>query len=77
MEFVGWIGVVLFIVAYFLLALEILNANKSTYHWINFLGAICLIINAININDYPNIVVNVIWGLIALLTVFKLFYKRN
>lgn len=77
MEFIGWVGVVLFIVAYLLLSLEVLSANKPVYHWMNFAGAICLIINAVNINDYPNIVVNTIWGLIAISTAFKLFYKKT
>ncbi len=72
---VGWLGVVLFVVAYLLLSLEKLNAKKATYHWLNFLGALCLVLNAVSIKDNPTIVVNIIWGLIAIFTVFKNYKK--
>ena len=75
-KIIGWLGVLLFILAYLLLSLEKLDAKKPTYHILNFLGALCLIINAISIKDNPNIAVNGIWGLIAVVTAIKL-YKKN
>lgn len=68
----GWLGVVVFILAYLLLSLEYLSANKTTYHWLNALGAICLVVNSVSTDDLPSVAVNAIWGLIALLTVVKI-----
>ncbi len=68
---IGWLGVLLFVLSYLLLSLGKLKAEKPTYHWLNFLGALCLVINAVAIKDNPTIVVNTIWGLIAIFTVFK------
>jgi len=73
MAYVGWLGAVIFIVAYLLLSLEYISAKKYLYHILNALGAICLVINAVVIDDYPNIFVNGIWGLIALFAVYKRF----
>ncbi|MEH6408389.1 MAG: hypothetical protein V7767_14020 [Leeuwenhoekiella sp.] len=71
MAYIGWLGAIIFIVAYLLLSLEYISAKKYFYHLLNVLGAICLVINAIVIDDYPNIFVNGIWGIIALLAVYK------
>ncbi len=72
---VGWLGVALFVISYLLLSIEKLSAKKTMYHWLNFLGALCLVVNAISIKDNPTIVVNIIWALIAIFTVFKNYKK--
>lgn len=71
MEYIGWIGALLFIISYLLLSLDYLSAQKYLYHILNALGALCLVINALVIDDYPNIFVNAVWGLIALVAVIK------
>ncbi len=73
----GWLGVLIFIISYILLGLEVLSAKKSLYHWLNFIGALCLVVNAIGIKDHPTITVNSIWGLIALLTVIKIYTRKE
>lgn len=72
---IGWIGAFLFVIAYWLLATDKLKVNKPTYHWLNVLGAILLVINAIAIADYPTVAVNLIWGIIAFLTCLKIKHK--
>lgn len=71
MQFIGWLGAILFIIAYLLLSLQRISAKKLLYHVLNIMGAICLCINAWIIDDYPNIAVNGIWGLIALFAIFR------
>lgn len=68
---IGWLGVIIFIVAYLLLSIGSLDAKKATYHLLNFVGALFLVINAISIKDHPTIVVNSVWGIIAMVTVLK------
>lgn len=74
---VGWLGVVIFILAYLLLSLEVLSARKPTYHWLNAFGAICLVCNALGIKDYPSLTVNAVWGIIALFTSIKLKINQS
>lgn len=75
-QLIGWLGVVLFVIAYLLLSLEKLSAERSTYHLMNMLGGLALVINAIHISDHPTIVVNGIWGLIALGALLKIQWSK-
>ena len=58
---IGWIGAVMYIVAYLLLTLGKLKSDSFLYHLMNVLGALGLIANAFHFNDYPNVVTNLLW----------------
>jgi len=75
-QIIGWIGALSFIVAYFLLAIGYLSADKPTYHALNILGGLCLVINAVNLLDLPTIVVNAVWTAIAVFALIKVV-RRN
>jgi hypothetical protein len=60
-DWVGWVGAIAFIVAYLFLSIGRLSAESHTYHLLNIIGAVCLIINSYFVDDYPNIVTNVVW----------------
>lgn len=53
-EVIGWIGAFLFILSYFLLSRGVLKQDGLKYHFLNFLGAICLVVNAIHFKDTAN-----------------------
>ena len=72
-ELIGWAGVIFYLIGYLLLVLKRISAEKYAYHILNALGAIGLIINAVYLKDNPNIVVNVVWLLIALYAVGNVF----
>jgi hypothetical protein len=72
---IGWMGAILYIVAYFLLTIQVISSTSLSYHLLNILGALGLIINACHLKDSPNIIVNVVWLLIALMAVIS-FYKK-
>ncbi|WP_303318818.1 hypothetical protein Q4Q34_05025 [Flavivirga abyssicola] len=76
-KIIGWAGALLYIIAYILLSFDVLNSKKSMYHILNGLGGICLIANALPINDYPTIAVNAVWCLIALIIIVKISIKKN
>lgn len=71
-EMIGWLGALLFIFAYLFLALGWLSAEKGPYHAMNALGGVCLVINAVSLSDMPTIVVNAVWGGIALFALLKI-----
>jgi hypothetical protein len=60
-ELIGWIGAFSYILAYILLIMKRLSAEKQLYHVLNALGGICLVINAIALHDMPNLIVNFVW----------------
>ncbi|MEH6682599.1 MAG: hypothetical protein V7724_18805 [Sediminicola sp.] len=74
---IGWIGALVFILAYLLLSLQILSAKKKLYHVLNAIGGICLIINAVHLRDFPNLVVNAVWAVIALGAMGNLYYLKQ
>ncbi|WP_062060870.1 CBU_0592 family membrane protein [Aquimarina longa] len=76
-QLIGWIGAIAYVVAYLLLSLGVLKSERKSFHVLNALGALCLIINAMPVNDYPTIAVNVVWGLIAILSIFKIIIKTH
>jgi|KBSMisStaDraftv2_1062788.scaffolds.fasta_scaffold598675_2 hypothetical protein len=73
----GWIGTASYLVAYLLLSMGKLRADKKLYHLLNILGAIGLTYNAVSLRDFPNVVVNIVWALIALWAVWFILRRQN
>jgi hypothetical protein len=73
----GWIGSFSYLFAYLLLSLNKLKSNQPLYHALNIIGALGLIINAVRIQDYPNVIVNGFWGLIALMAILLIGRKKT
>lgn len=73
-EIIGWIGALLYIIAYFLLSIKKLSAEKLTYQLLNILGGACLIINSFHQHDFPSVFTNGMWAAIGL---FAIFYNRS
>lgn len=71
-SFIGWLGAITFVFAYFLLSIEILSAKRILYHFLNAIGGICLVINSIFLDDPPNFFVNFIWAVIAIYAIFRI-----
>ena len=74
---IGWLGAVLFIVAYFLLSIKLMKADGIPYQLMNVLGAICLIINSISLNDDPNLITNLVWMFIGIYAMFNIIRKKK
>ena len=73
----GWIGTLAYLLAYFLLSINKIKANQLIYHALNIVGAVGLIASAVYHADLPNIVVNLVWGLIAVTALVVLWRKRK
>lgn len=69
---IGWVGAVMYILAYLLLTLGKLKADSAAYHFLNVLGAVGLIANAFHFNDYPNVVTNLLWLGIGVFALFAI-----
>lgn len=76
-EIVGWVGAISFVVAYFLLSIKVLSADSVTYHSLNVVGGLCLVINSIYLNDSPNFFVNIVWMGIALYSVGRILFLKK
>jgi hypothetical protein len=74
---VGWGGTLCYLLAYFLLSVNKLKAGRPLYHVLNIAGALGLTYNALRLNDYPNIIVNIAWALIAGWAIFRIQARKS
>jgi hypothetical protein len=76
-QILGWMGTFAYLLAYLLLSINKINARQFIYHFLNIIGAIGLTSNAIYYADLPNVVVNTVWGIIALSALIAIFWRRK
>ncbi len=62
---IGWLGVVLCTVGYLLLSTKVIKAESRSFQLLNIMGGLCLVATAIDNNDMPNAVANLLWMFIG------------
>lgn len=72
----GYVGAFLFILSYALLSYGKLKAEHKLYQIMNILGALLLAINALNILDFPTLIVNGLWFIIGLAALVRIISSR-
>ena len=71
----GWIGMVLILVAYYLVSSKKVAGDSRLYQALNFFGALGIIWNTLVQQAWPAMTLNVVWALIAIKTL--LLVKKN
>ena len=74
-EVLGWYGVVAVIAAYSLNAFNIINPHQLSYLLLNLTGSLGIMWDAWNQKNYQPVVLNVVWGLIALIGLIQLIFR--
>lgn len=77
MDIPGWAGTFFYVLGYVLLTMGKIKSDQKIYHWLNALGAVGLIANALYLSDYPSFVVNFIWLVIAVGAIIWLLVRRR
>jgi len=70
-EISGWTGMVLILVAFYLVSSKKVVSDSVSYQLMNFLGAIGIIVNTFYNQAWPAMTLNIIWALIALKTLLS------
>jgi Na+-transporting NADH:ubiquinone oxidoreductase subunit NqrB len=73
----GWIGTLAYVVAYLLLSLNKIRSDRTLYHILNIAGAVGLIFDALYLNDLPNLVINIVWALIAAFAIYLIWKRKD
>lgn len=68
---IGWLGVVLILLAYLLNSLGTLNAADDSYLLLNIIGSIFLAYESFKKKDRQPVALNIIWALIAVVALFR------
>ena len=74
-DILGWIGMVLVLIAYLLLSTNRIN-NGKLYQILNFLASLFMAIGLLPKIAWFSFSLQVIWGAVAIITLIKI-YKTN
>ena len=70
-DILGWAGAVTLLSAYGLVSTKKLEGDSAPYQLLNLAGGLFLIVNTVYYGAYPSSAVNLIWSLIAILTLSR------
>lgn len=70
-EIVGWLGMILILVAYWLVSIRKITPVSKTYQLLNLFGAAFVIVNVGFHGAIPSVVLNLVWLIIALYGFFQ------
>lgn len=73
-EVLGWIGTFLVLGAYFLVSFGWLDGESLIFQLMNIFGSLGLLAIAFSKKVYQSVVVNIVWILIGLVAMAKLFF---
>jgi paired small multidrug resistance pump len=72
-ELIGWIGVLLILLAYSMVMLEIIAPENILYGLINFVGALGIIVSSYYKRDFQPVLLNIAWLIVAGIGIIKSF----
>lgn len=73
-QIIGWVGIFLVLLAYFLVTFGFITVNMIIYPTLNIIGSLGIVIETFSKKDYQPTVLNIIWILIAFVAIIKLVY---
>jgi hypothetical protein len=76
-DIIGWIGTILFLVAYALVSAKKVEADSWSYQGMNLIAGICLTINTLYLQAYPSAGLNIAWLLVAVVTLGRKYIIKH
>jgi len=73
----GWLGALMFLLAYFQLITKKWKSSSYAFHILNLLGGILVGISAYSDSSYPAAFINIAWSLIALYGLYIDKWKKD
>ena len=71
-QIIGWIGMILIVLAYFLVSTGKINSSNRNYQFLNLFGAIFVGINVFYQSAWPAFTLQVVWVMIAIFSLVKI-----
>lgn len=65
---IGWVGMSLIVLAYFLISNQYVGGNSAVYQFMNFFGALGVGVNVFYQKAWPALALQVVWALIAIVS---------
>jgi uncharacterized membrane protein len=76
-DILGWIGTILFLIAYALVSAKKVESDSWLYQGMNLIAGLFLIINTIYLRAYPSAGLNIAWVGIAFTTLGRKVWMRK
>ena len=73
-DVIGWIGAILLVSAYFLVAAGKLTAASPAFHGLNLIGGLGVALSALVHGAMPPVALNAVWAGIAIFGLWKTRY---
>ncbi len=70
-SFLGWMGMILMILDYLLLAIKRLKFNSLIYNLLNLFGGVGILISAFYAKLWPVVILNIFWIGVAVFAIYK------
>lgn len=74
---IGGIGTILVLAAYFLVSSGRIESASTSFQGLNLIGALLLTFYAIDLAAWASVALNAVWGLIAVVAVFRILQVRR
>lgn len=74
---IGWLGVVLCTLGYLLLSVKVVTPDSLSFQLLNIVGGLCLVTTALETNDLPNAMANLLWMFIGLYALGRRLRTQN
>ena len=71
-EIIGWLGVILLLIAYGAISQGRLTNQNLSFHLLNLFGALGIIINAMHHGAYAPAGLNIVWAAVATWGVYQI-----
>lgn len=73
---IGWFGMILILLAYFLLSIKKLKPNSIIYNLLNFFGAAGIVVITFVTKAWPSVALNIAWMGIAIYAILKIMKTK-
>jgi hypothetical protein len=76
-NFLGWTGSVLYLIAYALVSLKKVEGDSILYQGMNIIAGILLVIYTIYLGAYATTALNAVWAVIGIFTLGRKWLTRS
>ena len=76
-DILGWVGTILFLVAYALVSMKKVEGDSILYQGMNIVAGTLLVINTLYLHAYPSAGLNVAWIGIGMVTLGRRWLTRS
>jgi len=74
---IGWLGVILCTLGYLLLSIKAVTPDSLSFQLLNIIGGLCLVTTALETNDLPNAMANLLWMFIGVYALGRRLRTQN